>query len=138
VCDHLVDVISELQVRVRRFLSIRGCPTTARGQATSLSRRSSTVPSRFASNRRSGLTNTVSSLDHRGLRKGLTYRPIMSICPWFHFYEGNIISPQNEIGNTGHCERNCVQGFLFSEVLPKVKARICGQSGYFFGLDLQR
>jgi hypothetical protein len=55
----------------------------------------------------------------------------MSTCSWFHFCEGGLISPQNEIGNTSHFERNYVKGFLFSEVLTKVKPRTCGHYRYF-------
>jgi hypothetical protein len=48
------------------------------------------------------------------LVKGLRYRgfscfpltvPIVSICPWFHFCEGEIISSQNEIENDRHSKR---------------------------------
>jgi hypothetical protein len=57
--------------------------------------------------------------------------PIMSSCSWFHFCEGCLISPQNEIGNASHSERNYLKNFLFSEVLTKMKPRRSGQYGSF-------
>jgi hypothetical protein len=58
------------------------------------------------------------------------------ICPWFHFCEGGVINPQNDIGNASHFETNCVRSFLFSEVLTKVKPRTCRHYGY--GPDLKK
>jgi hypothetical protein len=43
----------------------------------------------------------------------------MSTCPWFPFCEGNIISPQNEIGNASRFETNCVQVFYFQRFSQK-------------------